>query len=79
MPQKRIFTGQINQLVTVTCECFFFQTVNFINEFYRPPTMITTAEHHKDNVKANIDADNNAMQEWVRVRNQSGHCQSGLL
>ena len=30
--------------------------------------MITTAEHHKDNVKATIDADDNAMQEWVRVR-----------
>jgi len=44
----------------------YCKTVNFINEFYRPPTMITTAEHHKDNVKANIDADNNAMQEWVR-------------
>ena len=31
--------------------------------------MITTAEHYKDNVAATIDADNNAIQEWVRVSN----------
>ena len=29
--------------------------------------MITTAEHYKDKVAATIDADNNAIQEWVRV------------
>lgn len=30
--------------------------------------MITTAEHHKDNIKSTIDADDNAIQEWVKVR-----------
>ena len=29
--------------------------------------MITTSEHYKDDVAATIDADNNAIQEWVRV------------
>ena len=45
----------------------FPQTVKFDQEFYSPPAMITTAEHYQDKVAATIDADNNAIQEWVRV------------
>lgn len=41
--------------------------MKFDQEFYSPPAMITTSEHYKDNVAATIDADNNAIQEWVRV------------
>ena len=57
-----------------------FQTVKFDQEFYSPPTMITTAEHYKDNIKATIDADNNAIQEWVRVRkkNATSRAQNNL-
>lgn len=37
--------------------------MNFPKEFYKAPTVITTAEHNK----TNIDADNNAITEWVKV------------
>ncbi|XP_078357011.1 uncharacterized protein LOC144641875 [Oculina patagonica] len=40
----------------------FCKTVNFPKEFYKAPTVITTAEHNK----TNIDADNNAITEWVK-------------
>ncbi|KAK2556576.1 Contactin-associated protein-like 5 [Acropora cervicornis] len=50
----------------------YCQTVKFDQEFYSPPAMITTAEHYKDNVAATIDADNNAIQEWVRNVTSTG-------
>ena len=50
---------------------FLPQTVNFPKEYYKAPTMITTPKH----VKTNIDADNNAITEWVKVRMTLDHAQ----
>ena len=45
-----------------------FQTVTFPQRFYEIPTLVTTTKHHKDDVNSRIDADNNAITEWIEVR-----------
>ena len=46
----------------------FPQTVNFPQKFYETPTVITTPKHLKDGVNSLIDANNNAITEWIKVR-----------
>ncbi|CAH3038598.1 unnamed protein product, partial [Porites lobata] len=42
------------------------KTVDFPNEYYNPPTMITTSEHYTDYFNATIELKNNAVQEYVK-------------
>jgi len=46
----------------------FFQTIDFPQRFFETPTLVTTTKHLKDDVNARIDADNNAITEWIEVR-----------
>ena len=46
-----------------------FQTMDFPQRFFETPTLVTTPKHHKDDVNAIIDPDNNAITEWIEVRN----------
>ena len=44
-----------------------FQTIDFPQRFYETPALVTTAKHSKDDVNSRIDADNNAITEWIEV------------
>ena len=46
-----------------------FQTIDFPQRFFETPTLVTTPSHLKDDVNAIIDADNNAITEWIEVSN----------
>ena len=43
--------------------------MDFPQRFFETPTLITTPKHYKDDVNAVIDPDNNAITEWIEVRN----------
>ena len=45
-----------------------FQSIDFPQKFFETPTLVTTTKHLKDDVNARIDADNNAITEWIEVR-----------
>ena len=45
-----------------------FQTIDFPQRFFETPTLVTTPSHLKDDVSAIIDADNNAITEWIEVK-----------
>ena len=45
-----------------------FQTIDFPQRFFETPTLVTTTKHLKDDVNSRIDADNNAITEWIEVR-----------
>ena len=64
-------TSRKNLSMRLNCYWNSFRRWNVIRNF-SPPTMITTAEHYKDNIKTTIDADNNAIQEWIRLRKDAG-------
>ena len=51
-----------------TIDMFLFQTIDFPQKFFETPTLVTTPKHLKDGVNAIIDADNNAITEWIEVR-----------
>lgn len=46
-----------------------FQTIDFPQKFFEIPTLVTTPKHLKDDINARIDVDNNAITEWIEVRN----------
>ena len=46
----------------------FFQTIDFPQRFFETPTLVTTTKHLKDDVNSRVDADNNAITEWIEVR-----------
>ena len=45
-----------------------FQTIDFPQRFFETPALVTTTKHSKDDVSSHIDADNNAITEWIEVR-----------
>ena len=45
-----------------------FQTIDFPQKFIETPTLVTTTKHLKDDANSRIDADNNAITEWIEVR-----------
>ena len=45
-----------------------FQTIDFPQKFFETPTLVTTTKHLKDDVNSHIDADNNAITEWIEVK-----------
>ena len=57
-------------LALICLKCFYqFQTIDFPQKFFEAPTLVTTPKHLKDDVSAIIDADNNAITEWIEVAN----------
>ena len=46
---------------------YFFQTIDFPQRFFETPTLVTTTKHRKGDVNSHIDADNNAITEWIEV------------
>ena len=44
-----------------------FQTIDFPQRFFETPALVTTTKHSKDDVNSRIDADNNAITEWIEV------------
>ena len=47
---------------------YFFQTIDFPQTFFETPTLVTTTKHRKGDVNSRIDADNNAITEWIEVK-----------
>ena len=45
-----------------------FQTIDFPQRFFETPALVTTTKHSKDDDNSYIDADNNAITEWIEVR-----------
>ena len=54
--------------INITKNTFLsFQTIDFPQTFFETPTLVTTTKHLKDDVNSRIDADNNAITEWIEV------------
>lgn len=67
-----VFNEPDTDLITYLFILIFSQTVTFPQKFYEHPTVITTPKHRIKDVNAQIEADNNAITEWIEVGNMKG-------